>query len=570
MNKEDLLTKAKDAGWTEKTAFNYAEFKRQGGKDTDWHGAAKVYEWKDEYGDVGPRVEKLEKVLFGGEFLMRVGDHLENLEYNVVIEGPEKLDPIKNFADAGLHPVVMENVELARYEAPTAIQQYTIPYIVQGHDVVAVAQTGSGKTAAYLIPILSRLMGKARKLSAPKPNIMDPLYNPRLHKVKAEPLLVVVVPTRELAIQIFDEARRMCYRSMLRPCVVYGGLPMSITMEELGKGCDILVATPGRLCDMMDKPHVLTMSRVKFTVIDEADKMLDADWEEELQKIMSGGGKLILHTNEDADHQYLMFSATFPKAARALARKYMSQDHVRIKVGRPGSAHKNILQNVIYVDQDMKRRATYDLLFGMEPGRTLIFCNSKITVDLLDDYLYNAGLPTTSIHADRNQREREDALRAFRTGRAPILIATGVSARGWDIKDVKHVINYDLPSGIYGGINEYIHRIGRTGRIGHQGLATSLYNDRNEDLAQELVNVLVECECEVPDFLSQYKPEDGRVVFADDSDDDTDVAGPGAGISAPASGWDVAPDHDDANGDSFTADTGFKTDKQGLAALGPW
>ena len=117
------------------------------------------------------------------------------------------------------------------------------------------------------------------------------MYNPRFHKVKAEPLVVIVVPTRELAIQIFDEARRMCYRSMLRPCVVYGGLPMGISLDELGKGCDILIATPGRLCDLMDKPHVLTMSRVKYTVIDEADEMLQSDWEDELRKIMAGGGK---------------------------------------------------------------------------------------------------------------------------------------------------------------------------------------------------------------------------------------------------------------------------------------
>lgn len=122
---------------------------------------------------------------------------------------------------------------------------------------------GSGKTAAYLIPVLSRLMGKARKLAAPKPNVSDPSYNPKLHMVKAEPLVVVVVPTRELAMQIFDEARRLCYRSMLRPCVVYGGFPTDLTRQELGKGCDILIATPGRLCDLMDKPHILTMSRVK-------------------------------------------------------------------------------------------------------------------------------------------------------------------------------------------------------------------------------------------------------------------------------------------------------------------
>lgn len=146
-----------------------------------------------------------------------------------------------------------------------------------------------------MVPVVSRLMGKAKKLCAPKPNVTDPSYNTKLHMVRAEPLVVIVVPTRELAIQIFDEARRMCYRSMLRPCVTYGGLPMGITRDELGKGCDILIATPGRLCDLMEKPHILTMSRVKYTIIDEADEMLHSDWEDELTKIMSGGGKFALY-----------------------------------------------------------------------------------------------------------------------------------------------------------------------------------------------------------------------------------------------------------------------------------
>lgn len=133
----------------------------------------------------------------------------------------------------------------------------------QYYGLISNAVLGSGKTAAYMIPVMSRLMGKAKKLSAPKPNVMDPTYDPKRHKVKAEPLVVVVVPTRELAVQIFDEARRMCYRSMLRPCVVYGGLPYPVCRDELGKGCDVLIATPGRLCDLMDKPDILTMSRVK-------------------------------------------------------------------------------------------------------------------------------------------------------------------------------------------------------------------------------------------------------------------------------------------------------------------
>ncbi|KAF2773871.1 DEAD-domain-containing protein [Teratosphaeria nubilosa] len=550
-----LTAKARDAGWTEKTAFDYDEYKRTGGDSRDWAGAAPVYEWHGEYGDVAPRVPELEGLLFGGEFQQRKGEHTQALEIEVNQEGPKRIQPIATFEEAGLHPVMLENIRLARYDKPTVIQRYTIPAVLQGTDVVAVAQTGSGKTAAYLIPVISRLMGKAKKLCAPKPNVLDPAYNPRLHKVRAEPLVVIVVPTRELAIQIFDEARRMCYRSKLRPCVAYGGLPPQTALEELGKGCDILIATPGRLCDYMDRPDVLTMSRVKYTIIDEADEMLHQDWEEQLKKIMAGGD-----TNEDADHCYLMFSATFPKAGRALAREYLETGHHRIRVGRAGSSHKNINQQIIFAEQGRKNEAVYDLLFASEPARTLIFCNSKASVDLLDDFLYNKGLPTTSIHADRNQREREDALRAFRTGRAPILIATGVSARGWDIKDVKHVINYDLPSGMYGGINEYIHRIGRTARIGHKGLATSFYNERNEDIAEELVKVLVEMGCEVPEFLAHLKPESETIDFDDDSDDEGESEGLGGGEAtegtdaggfAPSagSGWG-AP--------AAAADTGFQ------------
>ncbi|KAK5114203.1 hypothetical protein LTR85_010268 [Meristemomyces frigidus] len=562
LNKDEFLAKARGAGWTETTAFNYADFEASGGNNGDWHAISKVYEWNDEYGDVGPEVPELERILFGGEHQMRKGQHYENIDIPVTIEGPVKVDPVRNFGDAGLHPVVLNNIKLAGYTEATPVQAYTIPAVLQGMDVVAIAQTGTGKTAGYMIPVISRLMGKAKKLAAPKPNTFDPSYNARFNKVKAEPLVVIVVPTRELAIQIFDEARRMCYRSMLRPCVVYGGLPMGVTMDELGKGCDILIATPGRLCDLMDKPHVLTMSRVKYTIIDEADEMLDSDWEEELRKIMAGGD-----TNEDADHVYMMFSATFPKTAREMARQYMASDYFRVKVGRAGQAHKNIRQAVVYVDQNQKREAVFDLLFQMEPGRTLIFCNSKAQVDLLDDFLYNRGLPTTSIHGDRNQREREDAFRAFRTGKAPILIAAGVAARGWDVADVKHVINYDLPSTQYGGINEYIHRIGRTARIGHQGLATSFYNDRDEDIAQHLVNVLVECECEVPEFLSHLKPEEGaKIEFDDDTDDEAEEeaeAAEGAdagGVAVAGGAWGAPAAEEGADAGGLAADTGFNAE----------
>jgi ATP-dependent RNA helicase DDX3X len=157
----------------------------------------------------------------------------------------------------------------------------------------------------------------------------------------------------------------------------------------------------------------------------------------------------------------MMFSATFPKNVRDLAKEHLKHDHVRIRVGRMGSTHENIKQDVIFVEASAKRQALYDLLMSAPPARTIIFVNSKRAADEIDDYLFNRGMPCTSIHADRTQREREDSIRAFRNGKAPILIATGVSARGIDIHNVMHVINFDLPSPQYGGIEEYTHRIGK-------------------------------------------------------------------------------------------------------------
>ncbi|KAF2860535.1 DEAD-domain-containing protein, partial [Piedraia hortae CBS 480.64] len=472
------------------------------------------YEFNGEFGDVLPEIPALEEILFDRKVVGPRGEHFANLPDNVVVEGPKKISPVNKarFVDAGLHPVVVENTKKVGYDDCTPIQRYTIPAVLQGSDVVGIAQTGSGKTAAYLVPILSNLMGKAKELSGPKPGLNGVGST---ETVRAEPLVVVVVPTRELAIQIFDEARRMCYRSMLRPAVSYGGFPLIRTIMDLKKGCDVLIATPGRLCNLMEITETLSMSRVRYTVIDEADEMLQDDWNDELHMVMSGGDR-----QKHDDHQFLMFSATFPGPTRRLARKHLSPNYVRIKVGRVGSTHINIQQKVMYVDGREKQSVLQDMLLQSDkPCLTLIFCNSKAMVDTLDQLLWEQGLPTTSIHGGRGQREREDALRAFRTGRCPILVATGISARGWDIKGCEHVINYDLPSASSGGINEYIHRIGRTARIGRLGRATSFYNERNEDLAPELVKVLIECGCEVPDFLEQYKPE-GELDFEDNSDEE--------------------------------------------------
>ncbi|RYO27653.1 ATP-dependent RNA helicase [Alternaria arborescens] len=532
------LARAQDAGWNNPVPFQYETV--VGGtpaedetRDTAvWLSDAAIYQWDDEFGDVGEPNPELEKMLFDDQYLQRAGGAIKALSFDITLEGPAKISPVRNFEDAGLHPVMLDNVKLCQYRAPTPIQAYCIPAILSGHDVVAVAQTGSGKTAAFLLPILSKLMGKARQLAAPRPNPVR--YNPLTDKVRAEPLVLIVCPTRELACQIFDEARRLCYRTMLRPCVVYGGAPTKNQREQLEMGCDILVATPGRLMDFMQNVNLLSFRRLKFTVIDEADELLSTGWEEAMEKLFQGSDQ-----NSDADHTYLMFSATFPKSARRLAKEYMDEECVRIKVGRVGSTHQNIKQQIIFTEESAKSQALFDLIFSEGPQRTLVFTNSKVKCDMVDDYLYNKGLPVTSIHSDRTQREREDALRSFRTGRCPILVATGVTARGLDVANVKHVVNYDLPSTMHDGITEYIHRIGRTARIGNEGKATSFYNDRNEDLGPDLCKILCESKQEIPEFLQEHMPDDPTTIDWHDGTDDESDDGLGGGFGGDAGGFDV-------------------------------
>ncbi|KAF1913725.1 P-loop containing nucleoside triphosphate hydrolase protein [Ampelomyces quisqualis] len=551
------LAIAKAAGWQKPIPFNYdtASGEHAGAEETRdsaaWLSDAVIYAWDDEFGEIGEPNPELEKMLFDDENIQRAGGAIKALSFDVNVEGPERVPPVREFNDAGLHPAMLQNVKLCKYEFPTPIQAYCIPAVLTGHDVVAVAQTGSGKTAAFLIPILSKLMGKARQLAAPRPN--PGRYNAATDRVRAEPLVLVVCPTRELACQIFDEARRLCYRTMLRPAVIYGGAPSRNQREQLEMGCDILIATPGRLMDFMQNPKLLSLARLKFTVIDEADELLSAGWEEAMEKIFQGGD-----VNGDADHTYLMFSATFPKSARRLAKDYMEEDTIKIKVGRVGSTHENIKQQIIYVNESEKNQALFDLIFSSEPQRILIFTNSKMKCDMVDDYLYNKGLPVTSIHSDRTQREREDALRAFRTARCPILVATGVTARGLDVANVRLVVNYDLPSTQHDGITEYIHRIGRTARIGNEGRATSFYNERNEDLGEDLCKILIESKQEIPDFLEQFKPEDPENINWHDGTDDESDDGLGGAFGGDAGGFNV-----DTAG--FNVDTaGFNVDTAGF------
>ncbi|KAL5444552.1 hypothetical protein PMIN07_004997 [Paraphaeosphaeria minitans] len=562
------LQRATEAGWEKPIPFEYDAAPSEAGavdeRPVKWLSDAVVYEWLDEYGEIGPRDEELEKELYEDPDIQRRGGDAGMAAYQafeVLVQGMDKIHPFRDFDEAGLHPAILENVKRCKYDFPTPIQAYCIPAVLTGHDVIGIAQTGSGKTAAFLLPILSKLMGKAHMLSAPRAVEGGP-------RVRAEPLVLIVCPTRELACQIFDEARRLCYRTMLRPCVAYGGAPTKNQREQLEKGCDILVATPGRLMDFMKNTNLLSLARLKFTIIDEADELLSTGWEETIESLFGAGSD----TNVDADHTYLMFSATFSKETRKLCREYMEEDFVRIKVGRVGSTHSNIKQSIVYVEDSQKNQALFDLIFSEGPQRTIIFVNSKAKCDIVDDFLYNKGLPSTSIHSNRTQREREDALRSFRSGKCPLMVATGVSARGLDVANVKHVINYDLPSTMHGGITEYVHRIGRTGRIGNEGKATSFYNDRNEDVAPKLVKLLLEAKQEVPDFLEMHKPEDPANIEWNDGTDDESEAGDFGGSFGGDAGADAAFDPNsgfgggDAGADAaFDPNAGFGGDDTDFA-----
>lgn len=214
----------------------------------------------------------------------------------------------------------------------------------------------------------------------------------------------------------------------------------------------------------------------------------------------------------------------------------------------------------MWVDYKQKNEALYDCLFANPPGRTMVFVNSKPVADKVDDFLYNSNLPSTSLHSDRTQNERENALTGFREGKTPILVTTGVAARGIDVKNVMYVINYDLPSTMHGGIDEYVHRIGRTGRLGHMGMATSFFNERNDDIAPELVKLLMETEQEIPDFLEDFKPTEGEEAFEDgNSDIDEDEAA--------ANGNGVA-DAGDAGGETWGAPAAPAGGDDGFAADG--
>lgn len=390
----------------------------------------------------------------------------------VRVSGENAPPPLQLFENAGLRDIIMNNVRKSGYTVPTPIQKSAIPVIMDGRDLMACAQTGSGKTAAFLLPIINGILAESCDLSIGKPQA------------------VIVSPTRELAIQIFSEARKFAMGSYLKISIVYGGTSSKYQGENIAKGCHILICTPGRLLDFVEKGFI-TFEETRYVVLDEADRMMEMGFKDNVNTLMNHPTMRPIE-----ERQNLMFSATFPEEIQRLAGAYLS-NYIFITIGVVGGACSDVTQEIFEVKKFQKRSKLMELLSESSDG-TIVFVETKRGADFLASLLSETEFPTTSIHGDRLQRQREMALTDFKSGKMKILIATSVAARGLDIKNVKHVINYDLPN----SVDEYVHRIGRTGRVGNNGRATSFFDpDQDSAIASDLVKILEGASQEVPQFL---------------------------------------------------------------------
>jgi ATP-dependent RNA helicase RhlE len=360
------------------------------------------------------------------------------------------------FTDLGLRPEILNALTDLGYKEPSPIQVAVIPIALQNHDVLAAAQTGTGKTAGFALPIIERLAPMASTSTSPA-----------RHPIRA----LILAPTRELAIQVEESIKAYCKYLPLRSLCVYGGVNIDTQIPALKTGVEILVATPGRLLDHVQN-KTLSLSQVSMLVLDEADRMLDMGFMPDLKRIIS-----LL----PAQRQNLMFSATFPQEIESLARSFLKNPQ-RIEVARRNAPGENITQVLHPVHHEKKRALLIHLIRSRELKQVLVFTGTKLGANRLAHELNKSGIHAAAIHGDKTQGERIKALDDFKAGEVGILVATDVAARGLDISALPFVVNFDLPH----NAEDYVHRIGRTGRAGATGEAISLMT---EDEARYLKDI---------------------------------------------------------------------------------
>ena len=378
------------------------------------------------------------------------------------------------FAELGLNEQILAGVATLGFNAPTPVQAAAIPAVLAGKDVVASAQTGTGKTAAFMLPTLQRIaVEKPHEAENPDAKEHDAAAGPNASakrnakrgdtkrggvKRNAYPRALIITPTRELAAQIDDVAKSVCASTGQQAVIVTGGSRYKHQITALQKGCDVLVATPGRLIDLLDKKHT-SLENIQVLVLDEADRMLDMGFWPSVRRIMEQLPKA---------HQTLLFSATLPASITSTIDALL-KDPERIEIARTGQTAATIEQHLCSVTQGQKPQLLKALIdsFDPAPERVLVFCRTKSRVDSIYKNLKAAGLKVDVMHADRPQKARARALERFRSGAIQVLVATDVMSRGIDIQGIDAVINFDVPL----DPEDYVHRIGRTGRAGAAGQA---------------------------------------------------------------------------------------------------
>ncbi|XVE67901.1 hypothetical protein DITRI_Ditri09bG0025200 [Diplodiscus trichospermus] len=398
-------------------------------------------------------------------------------QHEITVTGAEVPPPFSSFEATGFPPEILREVHNAGFSAPTPIQAQSWPIALQGKDIVAIAKTGSGKTLGYLIPGFMHL----------KRCHNDPQMGPTV---------LVLSPTRELATQIQDEALKFGKSSRISCTCLYGGAPKGPQLREIERGVDIVVATPGRLNDILEMRRI-SLHQVSYLVLDEADRMLDMGFEPQIRKIVK---------EVPTRRQTLMYTATWPREVRKIAADLLVNP-VQVNIGNIDElvANKSITQYVEVLSPMEKHRRLEQILRSQEQGsKIIIFCSTKKMCDQLARNL-SRQFGAAAIHGDKSQADRDYVLSQFRNGRSPVLVATDVAARGLDIKDIRVVINYDFPT----GVEDYVHRIGRTGRAGATGLAYTFFGEQDSKHASDLIKVLEGANQRVPAELRDMASRGG-------------------------------------------------------------
>ncbi|HGO8324026.1 DEAD/DEAH box helicase [Neisseria meningitidis] len=360
------------------------------------------------------------------------------------------------FSSLGLGTELVSALTAQGYENPTPIQAAAIPKALAGHDLLAAAQTGTGKTAAFMLPSLERLKRYATASTSPA-----------MHPVR----MLVLTPTRELADQIDQNVQSYIKNLPLRHTVLFGGVNMDKQTADLRAGCEIVVATVGRLLDHVKQKNI-SLNKVEIVVLDEADRMLDMGFIDDIRKIMQMLPR---------QRQTLLFSATFSAPIRKLAQDFMNAPET-VEVAAQNTTNANVEQHIIAVDTFQKRNLLERLIVDLHMNQVIVFCKTKQSVDRVTRELVRRNLSAQAIHGDRSQQSRLETLNAFKDGSLRVLVATDIAARGLDIAELPFVINYEMPA----QPEDYVHRIGRTGRAGADGVAISLMDESEQKMFESI------------------------------------------------------------------------------------